>query len=103
MTQPIGIRLSKDMLEKIDQISKKEMLDRSNIIRRLVLLGFDNFMKKKLFEEYTKWNLTLSEAASQAGMTIWEMERYLIENSFKSNYSIEDLENEMRLLLEFAT
>ncbi len=56
------------------------------------------FMKKKLSEEYIKGKLTLSEAASQAEMTIWEMEKYLVENGFKSDYSIEDLEREMKLL-----
>lgn len=55
-------------------------------------------MKKKLSEEYIKGKLTLSEAASQAEMTIWEMEKYLVENGFKSDYSIEDLEREMKLL-----
>jgi predicted HTH domain antitoxin len=52
----------------------------------------------KIEEEYTKGNITLSEAAEQAGLTIWEMERYLIENGFKSSYSIEDLEKEIKLL-----
>jgi|SRR3989338_2178039 len=98
MTQAIGIRLPKEMLEKIEKISRKEVEDRSTIIRKLVLLGYLEFMKKKSAEEYIKGNITLSEAAFQAGLTLWEMEKYLVENGFKSSYSIEDLEKEMKVL-----
>ena len=98
MTQPIGIRLPKEMMKKIDRLSGQEMVDRSTIIRKLVMAGYYDLMKKKTAEEYAKGNITLSEAAEQAGLTIWEMEKYLIENGFKSSYSIEDLEKEIRLL-----
>jgi len=98
MTQAIGIRLPKEMLEKIEKISKKEVEDRSTIIRRLVLLGYLEFMKKKAAEEYVKGNITLSEAAHQASLNLWEMEKYLVEQGFKSSYSMEDLEKEMKIL-----
>ena len=98
MTQAIGIRLPKEMLEKIKKISKKEIEDRSTIIRKLVLLGYLEFMKRKSAEEYVKGDITLSEAAHQANLTLWEMEKYLVANGFKSSYSIEDLEKEMKIL-----
>lgn len=98
MTQPIGIRLPKEIMEKIDKLSKKEMEDRSTIIRKLLILGYFELIRKQVAEEYIKGNLVLSEAAEKAGLTIWEMEKYLIENGFKSSYSIEDLEKEMNLL-----
>jgi hypothetical protein len=40
----------------------------------------------------------MSEAAKKAQITIWEMEQYLIENGYKSSYSIEDLKSELKLL-----
>ena len=49
-------------------------------------------------EEYKKENITFSEAAHRAGLTLWEMERYLVEIGFKSSYSIEDFEREMKLI-----
>ena len=98
MTQAIGIRLPKEMLDNIKRISKKEAEDRSTIIRKLVLLGYLEFMKKKSVEGYIKGEITLSEAAYQAGLTLWEMEKYLVEQGFKSSYSIDDLETEMKVL-----
>ena len=62
------------------------------------LLGYFEFMKKKVAEEYAKGNITLSEAAHQASLNLWEMEKYLVEQGFKSSYSIEDLEKEMKNL-----
>ncbi len=98
MTQPIGIRFPKEFLDNIEKLSKQEMLDRSVIIRRLAFLGYVEFIKKKAAEEYIKGDITFSEAAHRAGVTLFEMEEYLVDKGFKSDYSIEDLEEEMRLL-----
>lgn len=58
----------------------------------------EDLIKRKAIKEYLKGQITLSEAAQQAGLTLWEMERYLVEQGFKSSYSVEDLEREMKAL-----
>ncbi|MEM5802278.1 MAG: UPF0175 family protein [Candidatus Aenigmatarchaeota archaeon] len=98
MKQPIGIRLPKEVLKEIEKLSKEEMEDRSTIIRKLVMIGYKNFMIKRSAEDYIKGKITLSEAAHKAGLTVWEMEKYLVERGFKSSYSLEDLEKEMKIL-----
>lgn len=55
-------------------------------------------LAKKAAEDYLKGKVTLSEAARKAELTLWEMEKYLVDNGFKSSYSVEDLEKELRLL-----
>jgi len=94
----IGIRLPKDVLSRIEKLSKEEHEDRSTIIRKLVMLGYSDVVKEKAAEKYRSGRLTLSEAAHQAGLTLWEMERYLVEHGYKSSYSVEDLEREAQLL-----
>ena len=49
-------------------------------------------------QQYIEGKITLSEAARLSNLTIWEMESYLVERGFKSEYSIEDLEREMKAL-----
>jgi len=98
MSQPIGIRLPDEILREIDKVSKREIEDRSTVIRRLILLGYSTFRKQKAAEEYTKGIITLSEAAKQADITLWEMEKFLVEQGYKSEYSIEDLADELRIL-----
>ncbi len=98
MSKAIGIRLPEDMLKEIEKLGKEKMEDRSTIIRKLVIIGYKNLRLKKSMEEYMRGNITFSEAAHQAGLTIWEMERYLVSQGFKSNYSLADLEREMKIL-----
>jgi|SRR3990167_9049767 len=101
MSQAIGVRLPKEVLEIIEKLSKEESEDRSTIIRKLVIIGYKDLIKKKAAEDYVKGKITISEAAKQANMTIWEMEKYLVDRGFKSEYSTEDLEKEIELLGKF--
>ena len=92
----IGIRLPREMLSQIEKLSKEEHEDRSTIIRKLVILGYLDLVKEKAAEKYRGGKTTLSQAARQAGLTLWEMEHYLVERGYTSSYSVEDLENELR-------
>ena len=96
--EAIGIRLPKELLKQIEQLSKEDREDRSTIIRKLVIIGYINLKKEKAVVKYRKGEWTLSEAAHRAGLTLWEMERYLVERGYQSGYSVEDLEKELRLL-----
>lgn len=98
MNNPMGIRLEKSFLEKIERISKDEDLDRSTVIRNLVTIGYKEAIKKKAAEKYIRGEITLSEAARLAELSIFSMEKYLIENGFKSQYSIKDLKEELKNL-----
>ncbi len=55
-------------------------------------------LKKKAIKDYIKGKVTLSEAARKVELTLWEMEKCLVDNGFKSSYSAEDLERELNLL-----
>jgi len=54
--------------------------------------------KEKAAERYLQGKATLSKAAHESGLTLWEMEKYLVERGFKSSYSTEDLEKESEFL-----
>lgn len=98
MTPAVGVRLSDDILRKVESLGKSEAEDRSTIIRKAVNLGLKVLLEKKAAEEYTRGRITLSEAAHRADMTLWEMEKYLVDNGFRSSYSVEDLNKELLLL-----
>jgi metal-responsive CopG/Arc/MetJ family transcriptional regulator len=98
MGDAIGIRLTDDLLRDIEELSKEEKEDRSTTIRKLVTLGYKGYMQKKAAEEYKKGIVTFSEAARRAGLTIWEMEKCLVDEGITSSYTLEDLERESRIL-----
>ena len=96
--EAIGIRLPREVLKQIEKLSKEEHEDRSTVIRKLVIVGYATVQKAKAAAKYQKGEVTLSEAAHEAGLTLWEMERFLVEQGYQSGYSTEDLKREMRLL-----
>ena len=69
MAEAIGIRLEKDSLKKLEKLSKEETLDRNSIIRRLVYMGYQSYIKGKVLQRYKKGEITVSEATHQAGLT----------------------------------
>lgn len=95
MPKSVGIRMDEELLKKLDEMSDEEGLDRSTLMRRLLKKGYKMIKKEKSADKYKKGQITLSKAAEEAGTTIWEMEKFLIESGYKSEYSIKDLEQEI--------
>ncbi len=98
MAEAIGIRIGDNFLSIIDKLSKDESLDRSTMLRKLLNLGYSDFMKQKAKDKYLAGQITISQAAKMSNLTIWQMQRYLVEGGYNSNYSINDLEEDMKLL-----
>ena len=98
MPDVVAIRIESQFLKILDELGKEESADRSTIIRQLIKKGYKEVVKEKAAKDYIEEKITISEAAHNAKITIFEMERYLIEKGFKSDYSIEDIEREMDLL-----
>lgn len=93
--QAIGVRLDKLFLKKVEALSREEHLDRSTALRVLMEEGYMNFTRKKAAQLYKEGKITISKAAEKAGITVWEMEQFLTSQGFKSQYSIEDLKEEL--------
>ncbi len=66
-----------------------------NSFRKLLNKGFQEFIREKAKEKYVQGKITISAAAILAGLTIWEMQEFLVSEGYKSDYSIKDLEEDM--------
>lgn len=55
-------------------------------------------MKEKAAEKYRSGEITISKAAEIAETTIWDMERYLVENGYVYEYLAKDLMDELENL-----
>lgn len=95
MPKSVGIRMDEELLKKLDEMSEEESLDRSTLMRRLLKKGYKIAEKEKAAEKYKQGKITLTKAAEEAETTVWEMEKFLIETGYKSEYSIKDLEREI--------
>lgn len=94
----IGIPVPDDLLEKLDRLSDELGLDRSTVIRRLIEIGYDKFMLDEAADRYRRGDLTMTEVADLAECTLWELERYLVQEGYVSDYSIADLARERETL-----
>ncbi len=93
---PVGIRLPKKTLDYLKEVEAEEGLDRSTAARKMLSLGLQEYRKEKALKKYAAGRISISEAAERAGMSIWEFESYAVQRGFKSSYSIEDLESELK-------
>ncbi len=101
MTDIVAVRMDADFLEKIDLLSHDEAVDRSTMIRELVRKGYQERLKELAAQSYKAGRITFSEAAYRAGLTLWEMQHYLVDKGVISSYSLEDLQQEMELIKQY--
>jgi len=98
MKSSIGVRIEEEFIEKLESIGDDEKLDRSTMIRKLLEKGYREYLKEKAADKYRSGEVTISKAAEIAEITIWDMERYLVEGGYISEYSAKDLMDELENL-----
>jgi len=77
MTDVISTRLDEKEIEKLNQISKKERIDRSSLIRKFLLNQIEEYKLKEVSENYRKGLVSLAEAAVLAEVSIYKMMEYV--------------------------
>ncbi|NJD76439.1 MAG: ribbon-helix-helix protein, CopG family [Candidatus Methanoperedens sp.] len=95
---PLGIRLDKKMVEELNQIADEEHLDRTAIIRKLIASAIENYKKDMVMRKYEQGKISISKAAEDTGLTVGEIEEYMVRKGYRSKYSTGDLERELELL-----
>ncbi len=97
MSDLVAVRMETNFLEKLDKLGKEDNVDRSTLMRQLVQRGYQEHLKEKSLQQYKEGKITFTQAAHRACLTVWEMEQYCVEKGYKSNYDLQDLEEEMKL------
>ena len=86
MSNVMTVRLPKEDLEAVEQISIKNKKDKSTTVRELVELGKIYFA----IVEYRENKISLGKAAEIAGLAVSEMMDLLSKLGIKSNIELED-------------
>jgi metal-responsive CopG/Arc/MetJ family transcriptional regulator len=76
MSDVISTRLKKEEIEELNEISAKEHLDRSALMRKFLLQQIKEYRLKNVSEKYRKGIISLAEAATLAKVTIYDMMEY---------------------------
>ena len=77
MTEIISTRLKKEEIDELNRISEKEHIDRSALVRKFLIRQVQEYKMRDMAERYRKGLVSLAEAATAAGVSIYEMMDYL--------------------------
>jgi len=97
MTDVVSTRLDEKEIEELNQISEKERIDRSSLIRKFLLAQIQEYRLKDVGEKFRKGIVSLAEAAIIAKVSIYKMMEYVDREKIQPP-SLSDAEMEKELL-----
>jgi predicted HTH domain antitoxin len=92
----ITTRVSDEIEEEIRSISKREQLDRSTVVRRLLVDGIKDWKVKYALEQYSEGKITIWKAARLAGVSLRQMLDIAAKKGIPFQYTLEDLREDFR-------
>ena len=89
-----SLRIPESLLRTIRELARRERLDESTAIRKLIAMGATEYA----VQLYREGKVTLRQAASMAETTLREMIEILLEHGVKGNVTL----SQARKALEFV-
>jgi len=97
-SEVISARLSRERVELIEEIARRERVDKSTILDRALERYTKEWLLERALESYREGAVTLSRAAEMAEISIWEMIDILERRKIALQYDVEDLEEDLKTL-----
>jgi predicted HTH domain antitoxin len=79
-------------MEKRKEKTKIEFVIDTNILKQ------ETKHKESILRKYDQGKISISRAAEETGLTVGEIEEYIVGKGYRSKYSTVDLERELELL-----
>jgi len=92
----VTTRVEEELAKIIDEVAKKEGMDRSTVIRRFLLRAVKEWLIEKALEDYELGKITLWQAATQSGLSIWEIITEIKKKEIHVPYTIEELQEDLK-------
>lgn len=91
----VTTRLPKETLEEIEAIAKRDRVDRSELIRRLLDVALAKRRVDDAVEAYRGGKVTLWRASEMAGVSLREMMDIAGKSKVSISYTIDDLDRDL--------
>ena len=103
MSKTISTRLEENEVKKLDEITEMEKMDRSSLVRKFILEQIKIHEMRRTSEFYRKGLMSLQEAATAAGVSVYEMMDHLQKEQVRPPLQsreeiLEDIEMSSRFL-----
>ena len=96
MTNVITTRLTGSIEKDLDIVAKAEYLDKSTVVRRLLIKSLSEWKKEHSINLYKEGKFSGEQAAKFAEISLWEFFDLLKEKKVPLNYDLEEFERELR-------
>ena len=93
--QMVGARLPADLVRELELIQNVEQSDRSTTVRRLLARAIRDWKLEHAARQYGERRISLSRAALDAGVSLWEMMDYARASKVSVQYDLDDLEHDL--------
>ena len=95
--QIVGARLPQSLINDLEKIESVDQSDRSTTLRKLLSVAIREWKLDYYAKEYTRGRITMSRAAEEAEVPLWEMLEYARQQKIPAQYSLEDLQHDMQM------
>lgn len=94
--EAVTARFPRDMLREVERLAKKEKVDRSELIRRLLDFALQQKRIEEAVRAYQGGKVTLWKAAEMAGISLREMMELTRTKKIIVPYTLDDLKRDIR-------
>ncbi|MGM0510098.1 MAG: UPF0175 family protein [Thermoplasmatota archaeon] len=73
----VSTRISEELEKELEEFMKKEKLDRSVALRKLISEGIDGWKRERAVKLLSEGKITFNAAADLAGMSVWALAKFV--------------------------
>jgi len=92
MTKQMNLRLEEDLIKEFEELAKEENLDRSALVRKILLEGLQQERLNFALQKYMLKEISIERAAEIAKISIHEIILKISQLGISSNLTLDDFE-----------
>jgi len=96
MPTTVTTRVEDELVKVIDEIAEREGMDRSTVIRRFLHKAVRDWLIERSLEDYESGKLTLWQAATRCGLSLWEAIYEVKKREIHVPYTLEELREDLK-------
>ena len=96
MPVTVTTRVDDELAKELDEVAKREGMDRSTVIRRFLLKALKDWRIERSLKEYDDGKTTLWQAASRCGLSLWEMINEVRMREIHVPYTLQELREDLK-------
>lgn len=89
-------RVGEELAKVIDEVARREGLDRSTVIRRFLMKAVKEWLIERSLEDYEQGKVTLWQAAARCDVSLWEMISEVKKREIHVPYTLEELREDLK-------